>query len=102
MLGRSSGAIYLAEDTFSNDKSFGVSIRCAALHSTQPRNTSKHVTIEPVLRALASEMRMYKFDLPFDDLCLKRHIEVCAAKVPIPLRDLVLKNQVIAEGICRQ
>ena len=78
---------------------FGVALGRAAFHPAQARQSAEHLRIEPVLRALRSEMSEEKLDLAIHHTCLKRHIDIRLADITVPLGNFVLEDQVIAERI---
>src|SRR5690606_20198850 len=81
------------------EEGFRMSRGGAAFHTPEPRHPSEQFRIEPVLAALRPEMPHEKGDLVLQDPRLQRKVEVRLAEVAIPLRDLVLQDEVIAEHV---
>src|SRR6185369_8162604 len=78
---------------------FGVAFGRAAFHPAQARQSAEDLRVEPVLRALRSEMSEEKLDFAIHHTCLKRHIDIRLADITVPLGNFVFKDQVIAERI---
>ena len=55
-----------------------------------------------MLAGLCGEMLLEQRQLPLDDLRRERHEHVRPPQVAVELRDLVLEDQVVAEGVPRQ
>ena len=81
---------------------FRIAFRRPAFHAPQPGQSEKRFGIEPLLGALASEMRVQQFNLARQRRRRDRHVDIGLADVSIPLGNLVFENAVIAERIPRQ
>src|SRR4051794_13034096 len=68
-----------------SEERFGVTLRRAALHAPDPRQSPKGLVVEPLLGALATEMRDQQLDLALQRRGRYRHVNVGLADVAVPL-----------------
>src|SRR5882672_4577540 len=83
-------------------KCFGVTLRRAALHTPDPRQSPKGFVVEPPLGALAAEMRNQQLDLALQGGSGNRHVDVRLPDIAVPLRNFVFEDLMIPERIPRQ
>ena len=72
------------------------------LHPAQAHQPEERLAVEPVLAGLGREVLLEQRQLPLHDLRRERHEHVRPPEVAVELRDLVLEDQVVAEGVPRQ
>ena len=72
-----------------------------ALEAPEPHQAHEVVGVVPVLPGW-SESAEDPVELPVDDLLLQRDVDVRPAQVAVPLGDLVLEDEVIAERVPRE
>src|SRR5882757_11466874 len=83
-------------------KCFGVTLRRAALHTPDPRQSPKGFVVEPPLGALAAEMRNQQLDLALQRDSANRHVDVRLPDIAVPRRNFIFEDLMIPERIPRQ
>ena len=78
---------------------FRVALRGVAFESAQPKHPVERVGGEPRFLALTNEAFEDRLDLATAKGVVQLHKEVRVADVTIVLRDLVLEDEVVAEGV---
>ncbi len=77
----------------------GVTRGRGCLDSTQPHQAMEEVNGKPLLVSLRTEIAHQRLNSSAADRLGQRHEKVWRSQVSVVLRDLVLKDEVIPEGI---
>ena len=78
---------------------FRVPARCSTLHSAKPQQSEESLLGEPVLCSLCSEHIDQRFALSVSAALAQRYVQVRAAQISIPFRNLVFENELVPEGV---
>ena len=78
---------------------FRVPARCSTLHSAKPQQSEESLLGEPVLCSLRSEHIDQRFALSVSSALGQGNVQVRAAQVSVPLRNLVFENELVAERV---
>src|SRR2546427_2672478 len=73
-----------------------------AFHPAQTEERPEELLREPALLDLAGEVRQDRVDSAAAEGLLKRHEDVRCPEIAVVLRDFVLEDEVIPEGVPRQ
>lgn len=80
----------------------GVAAWRVALHAPKAHEAKKHSSVEPMLVGLRAESVQEFIDFPVADRLAERYEDARNAHVSIVFRNLVFKDEVIAEGVPSQ
>jgi hypothetical protein len=80
----------------------GVAIDCSTLYSTKSEQAEESLFAEPVLPPLCSENVEQPFAFAPGRARAQGHVQVRLAEISVPLRNLVLENELVTEGVPRQ
>src|SRR5581483_8310597 len=89
----------LREDELPGVERLRVAARRAGLEPPEPQHGQEQIAREPPAVALRREAGEKMRDLPLAERRVQRHEEVRRPEVALVLRDLVLEDRVIAEGL---
>src|SRR5262249_1752128 len=90
------------QEKLPSEECLRVPLRSAAFDAPQTRQTAKGLFIEPLLGALAAEMRDQQTDLALDRGCRNRHVDIGLSDVSNPFRNFIFENLMISERVPRQ
>ena len=90
------------DDDFWSVERLSVSRGRGALEPAQAHQPAKRLRVVPVLSRLGREVTKHEIELAIDHVVFERNVQIWAPEVAVPLRDLVLEDQVIAERVPRE